>query len=179
MSERTEFELTHPDARLPVLATEGSAAYDLYSVESSSIQPMSVKSFDTGLRIKKIPKDTFILLASRSGLALKQACFCIGGVIDGDYEGNIRCLLYNGSPTEPVDILRGQRVCQALVLPRLRAIVQEKPLKKRRGRRGFGSSNDLEIRASHAQRTCSGLSDCDTSSTTDSGPRSKVSDQKD
>lgn len=160
MSEPTEFELTHPDARLPVLATPGSAAYDLCSVESSSIQPMSVKSLDTGLRIKKIPKDTFILLASRSGLALKQACFCIGGVIDGDYEGNIHCLLFNGSPTEPVEISKGTRVCQALVLTRLGAIGEEKPLKRLRGRGGFGSTdidstakNDLEIRSPDAQRS--------------------------
>jgi len=130
----------HPEARRPVLATPGSAGYDLYTVEQGVVAPLSVRSFETGIRIRQLPKDAFVLLASRSGLVLRQTCFCVGCVIDQDFEATIKCLLYNGSPSVPVEIAKGTRVCQALVLPRLRLTKEETPLKKTRGKRGFGSS---------------------------------------
>lgn len=152
-----EFELTHADAVKPVQGTQKSAGIDLFSRETGIIQPLSVKAFATGVRIKKLPENTFIFLGSRSGLALRNSCFCIGGIVDSDFEGELVCLLYNGSPTDSLTIYSGSRICQALVLPRIGFIGDQQPIRKVRGKLGFGStgfksSNDMEFCTNDVER---------------------------
>lgn len=126
---------------MPTLATSGSAAYDLCTIDGPvDLAPLTVRKFDTGLSLAYMPEDTFILLTSRSGLALHQCCFVQGGVIDSDFRGSIACILYNGSPKNFVRIEKGSRICQALILPRLSLSDAPTPLKRKRGARGFGSS---------------------------------------
>lgn len=126
---------------MPVLATSGSAAYDLCTIDGpTDLAPLTVKKFDTGLRLAYLPEDSFILLASRSGLALRHSCFVQAGVIDSDYRGPICCLLYNGSADSVAHFERGDKICQALILPRLSLPGAGPPLRKRRGEGGFGSS---------------------------------------
>ena len=56
-----------------------------------------------------------MLLYSRSKLATKGITV-EAGLIDSDYRGPIQCVLYNHTQV-PRRIQKGERICQALVLP--------------------------------------------------------------
>jgi hypothetical protein len=85
------------------------------------------------------PPDTYIRIASRSGLA-RNSIDVGAGVVDADYRGEIQALIINNS-TQPFTIRIGDRIAQ-LILER---IVMANPTTEvsltstRRGARGFGS----------------------------------------
>ena len=141
---------------MPVLGTSSSAGYDIFCIqESLDLAPLTVKKFDTGLRVTNLDEGSFILLASRSSIALTLSCFVVGGVIDSDFRGNIHCILYNGSATETAHFKKGDRICQAIILPRLSANTDQAPLKRKRDNCGFGSTglnskNELDLRITDA-----------------------------
>jgi dUTP pyrophosphatase len=80
----------------------------------------------------------------RSGLALKHGVTCLNtpGLIDSGYRGELKVLLVNTDPTEPFDVVRGERIAQ-LVIQRVEecrfAEVDELPPSER-GDGGFGST---------------------------------------
>ena len=82
------------DAIIPKKQTVGSAGYDLYSKEDGSILPNSRKLIDTGIKME-IPVGFYGRIAPRSSLALKYGIDVGGGVIDSDYRGKIKVLLFN------------------------------------------------------------------------------------
>jgi hypothetical protein len=60
---------SHPAAILPTQGTPGSAGWDLYSIESTTLTPGQRKLVDTGISIE-IPQGTYARIAPRSGLVL-------------------------------------------------------------------------------------------------------------
>ncbi len=97
---------------------------------------------DTGVRLARLSPKNYGRIAPRSGLAAKNG-ICVGaGVIDSDYRGNIKVLLFNHSPV-PFKVKTGDRVAQ-LVIEAIEpctecatASVAEETV---RGSNGFGST---------------------------------------
>ena len=139
----------HHAASAPFRAYEESAAWDLSACllndanrpMTATIAPGTTKLIGTGLALRA-PLGHLILICSRSGLASKGVFIANApGVVDPDYTGEIKAILFNGSQ-EPYYIRHGDRIAQALVVPfaalALRE-VDEFPATIRGGK-GFGSS---------------------------------------
>ena len=78
----------------PMRATEGSAGYDLSSAVDAVIPPNGRLAVSTGISIG-LPEGTYGRVAPRSGLAFKYGIDVLAGVIDADYRGEVKCILYN------------------------------------------------------------------------------------
>lgn len=134
--------LDHPQAQMPTTATEGSAGYDLYSVESGTIWPGERKTISTGLRLT-CPQGTYFRIAPRSGLAHKDGIAVMAGVIDEDYTGVVGVILRNTGDA-PFDFKVGSRIAQGIfeqfVKPELKRV--DSLDVTQRGEGGFGSTDD-------------------------------------
>ena len=128
------------DAVLPKRQTSGSAGYDLCSYVDYIIAPNSKQLVDTGVAFT-VPEGTYGQLAPRSGLSCKGT-HVGAGVIDRDYTGHVKVLLFNLNPTEELAVRKGDRVAQ-LLLKRISVCdveeVDELPSTDR-GSCGFGST---------------------------------------
>ena len=128
------------NATLPVRATEGSAGYDLFSNEETTIPAGMRKIVRTDLSIA-IPPKHYGRIAPRSGLSFKKGIDIGAGVIDYDYRGPVGMLLINHG-TEDFHVKVGDRVAQ-LLLERVSvpAVEEVEELDDtERGAKGFGST---------------------------------------
>ena len=89
-----QVKLLHPDAALPKRGSELAAGYDLCAVESSVIHPGRRGVVSTGIAIR-VPPGTYGRIAPRSGLAVKSGIQVGAGVVDMDYTGEIKVVLFN------------------------------------------------------------------------------------
>lgn len=129
----------HPDATLPDRKTIGSAGYDLTCVENIDIEPSGWTLVSTGIAFT-VPEGTYGQIAPRSGLSCK-GCLVGAGVIDRDYTGEVKVLLFNMS-SEPLVLTKGDRIAQ-LILKRIATptVVEVDALDATaRGEGGFGST---------------------------------------
>lgn len=134
-----------PDAKIPVYATEGSAAADIcYAGDADmSVAPGECAMVPTGLSISMARGDVAAFIYARSGLASKRGVApanCVG-VVDSDYRGEIKVALRNHSKEEFV-ISPGDRIAQLLIAPVLRAVYEETDEldETERSDGGFGST---------------------------------------
>ena len=134
----------HLNPIIPKRATEGSAGYDLSSIEDVTINPQEIKLIPTGLKVL-MPKNEALFVFPRSSLAIKRGLMMSNsvGVIDADYygnhdnEGHIMVPLIN-MRNEPVKILKGERIAQGVFLQYQKTTDDETENVTRLG--GFGSS---------------------------------------
>ena len=84
------------ESKVPFKASSGSAGYDLYSAEEKNILPKSCELVSLDLRWA-IPEGFFGKIFSRSGLFLNHLVTAEGGVIDSDYRGIVKVILFNHS----------------------------------------------------------------------------------
>lgn len=126
-------------AKAPRKGSQKSAGYDLYAAESVLILPKCKGNVSTDLSIKP-PSGTYGRIAPRSGLANKMIDIG-GGVVDEDYTGIVKIIIYNFSDDVFV-VKEGDRVAQ-LVLEQIKTPelkeVEELP-STQRGTFGFGST---------------------------------------
>ena len=131
-------------AFVPTRGTEGSAGLDLYSIESIKIEPGQRALVATGIAVA-IPDGCVGHLNSRSGLAAKHGIFVLNapGIIDSDYRGEIKVILYNSS-LEPFNVEVGMRIGQLVVLEykKLEPELVESLSETVRGAGGFGSTGN-------------------------------------
>lgn len=100
----------------PTLATPGSACYDLRATVRTVLHKGAVVKVPTGLKVS-FDSSHFMAILSRSGLASRGIIVANApGVIDSDYRGEIQVILANIS-TETFQILQGDRIAQAMLLP--------------------------------------------------------------
>lgn len=151
MTEIIKFKKLHPSAILPMRATEGSVGLDLHAHSISEtgresrilIPPNNTRNISTGLLIEP-PYGYYLMVCSRSGLA-GSSIFVTNapGVIDSDYRGEIRVLLYNGGIASYY-VHHGQRIAQLLLLPVFNILIADvgdaELSKTERGEKGFGST---------------------------------------
>jgi dUTP pyrophosphatase len=138
----------HPDARMPVYATEGAACFDLYAATVSedrgeSLCPGAQIVVGTGLSFE-IPPGYMMRIAPRSGLAFKHGVEAFPGVIDSDFRGEVKVLLrcWPSGDSEPLLIKPGDRIAQAFVCeaPQVEFEEADELAKTARGAGGFGST---------------------------------------
>ncbi|EKE39436.1 hypothetical protein ENUP19_0171G0020 [Entamoeba nuttalli] len=128
------------DAIVPTRGSKCAAGIDLYSNTNFIIQPHERFLVSTGISIQ-IPHQCYGRIAPRSSLALKYGIDVGAGVIDEDYRGEIKVILFNHS-NEIFNGRRGDRIAQ-LIIERISycRISEVKELNKTdRGTNGFGST---------------------------------------
>ena len=132
-----------PGLPLPSYAHPGDAGADLMTTVDVSLSPGERALVPTGISIA-LPEGYVALVHPRSGLAARHGLSIVNtpGTIDAGYRGEIKVLLVNHDPTEPVELRRGDRVAQ-LVFQRVeRAVLTEVDAlpESVRGIGGYGST---------------------------------------
>ncbi|WVR03213.1 hypothetical protein IAU60_000204 [Kwoniella sp. DSM 27419] len=128
------------EATIPTRGSPLSAGYDLYSAESTTIPARGKALVDLQLSIA-VPEGTYGRIAPRSGLAAKHSIDTGAGVIDADYRGPVKVLLFNLGEND-FAVSKGDRIAQ-LILERIimAPIVEVDDLEATtRGSGGFGST---------------------------------------
>lgn len=127
-------------ATTPTRGSAFAAGYDLYSAHDTAVPARGKTLVDTDLAIA-VPEGTYGRIAPRSGLASKNFIDTGAGVIDADYRGQVKVLLFNHAETD-FQINKGDRIAQ-LVLERIYTpeVVEVENLEDSiRGAGGFGST---------------------------------------
>ena len=133
-----------PDVAPPTYATAGDAGADLVAAESATLAPGGGRALiATGSAIA-IPLGYAGFIQPRSGLAYKHGVTVLNtpGLIDSGYRGELKVLLVNTDPTEPFDVVQGERIAQ-IVIQRVEHVqfVETSELPpSQRGEGGFGST---------------------------------------
>lgn len=136
------FERLSEHAVLPTKAHDCDAGWDLYASEDIVIRPHSSAKVATDIAWEPSTDWCYMQIKCRSGMAFKDGVeLTSAGVIDSSYRGAIGLKLFN-TTDEPIDILRGDRVAQGVVLPipRTKAVEGSVLKNTKRGTKGFGSS---------------------------------------
>jgi dUTP pyrophosphatase len=102
------------NAWLPKKGSRYSAGYDIHAVEDTIIPPHSRKLISTGVSLHKLPKDNYIRVAPRSGLAVRNSIDIGAGVIDPDYRGEIKVVMINHGKNN-FYISKRDRIAQLIV----------------------------------------------------------------
>jgi dUTP pyrophosphatase len=128
---------------LPAYQREGDAGLDLHSAEDFTLEPGERAVIATGIAIA-IPAGFVGLTTPRSGLAARQGLSMVNapGVIDSGYRGEVKLILINLDPRDPIDVKRGDRVAQLLVVPvaTVRVVESDELPQTERGEGGLGST---------------------------------------
>lgn len=131
---------------LPAYATEGAAGMDLRAClpAPTVIHPGETTLVGSGVALFIRSPRYMALLAPRSGLGVKHGIVLANtiGVVDSDYQDEIRIALYNRGATA-YTLQPGERVCQLIVVPVAQAtlkIVEAFSVETPRGVGGFGST---------------------------------------
>lgn len=149
MTEEIRLLPIYHDAKLPTRGTPDSVGLDLYAYCISEskrpnkilIPPNATRNIPTGLRIEP-PRGHYLMVCSRSGLAQKSIFVANApGIIDPDYRGEIKVLLYNGSH-ESYYVEHEHRIAQMILAPILPTTIMcvEELSESERGQSGFGST---------------------------------------
>lgn len=130
------------DSLIPKYQTDDSAGCDLHAVEDVEIKPGSRALVGTGVKLE-IPTGFCGQVCPRSGLAIKYGVTVLNapGIIDSDYRGEIKVILYNTSQ-ETFYVKRGDRIAQLLFVPFYQGVFRksESLESSQRGEGGFGST---------------------------------------
>ena len=134
------FKKLDPGATLPSRGSSQAAGLDIYSIEDVAIEPKDRALVRTGLAVA-IPEGYYGRLAPRSGLATKNGLHVLAGVIDADYRGEVRCLLYNAGDGT-IHLPASSKICQLIVEKIItpKAIWSDEISETHRGSGGFGST---------------------------------------
>lgn len=101
---------------LPAYAHPGDAGADLHTAVDVRLEPGERALVPTGIAIA-IPEGYVALVHPRSGLAARHGLSIVNtpGTVDAGYRGEIKVLLVNLDPHEPVELRRGDRVAQLVI----------------------------------------------------------------
>ena len=127
-------------ARAPLHGSPGAAGYDLSAAEYALIPVGGRASIATDIAVQ-LPLGCYGRVAPRSGLALDSGIDVGAGVIDADFRGNIRVLLFNFGDS-PFRVNVGDRIAQLILEVCVSAVVVEVDSLTPTGRgvAGFGST---------------------------------------
>ena len=134
----------NPNAILPTYGSVEAAGADLYACleEPVTIGPGETYWVSTGIALE-VPVGCAGLVYARSSLGAKRGLAPANkvGVVDSDYRGEVRVVLFNHSP-EPQTINPGERVAQFVITPVVtpQYVEAEELLDTDRGTGGFGST---------------------------------------
>jgi dUTP pyrophosphatase len=105
-----------PELPLPAYAHPGDAGADLVAAADVEIPPGGRALVPTGIAIA-LPDGYVALVHPRSGLAARHGLSIVNtpGTIDAGYRGEIKVMLINHDPQEPVELRRGDRIAQLVI----------------------------------------------------------------
>lgn len=133
------------NARIPVRASAGAAAYDICAAieQDITILPGQCVNVPTGIAIELAHPGVVALVFSRSGHGIKN-CVTLGnsvGVVDSDYRGEILIGLINHGQ-QPFCVSCGDRIAQLMVTYTIPLEIIEccELSETGRGAGGFGST---------------------------------------
>eukprot|EP00111_Clytia_hemisphaerica_P002873 TCONS_00008130-protein len=134
------FKKLSENATTPLRGSRNAAGFDLYSAEEKTICGRKHDMVSTDIAVA-IPKGSYGRVAPRSGLAVKKGIDVGAGVVDYDYRGNIKVVLFNHLDEDFV-VKKGERIAQFVIekifMPEL---VEVDTLDEtERGSGGFGST---------------------------------------
>lgn len=130
------------ELELPAYKTSGAVAMDCVVREGAIIAPGELKRVPLNVVVKP-PRGHFLLLAARGGLHKRGLMMGNSvGIGDEDFAGDndeYHAPLYNFGK-EPVEVKRGERVAQILILPFDRVEWEEVDHMDDPNRGGFGTT---------------------------------------
>jgi dUTP diphosphatase len=137
------FRRLDPDVELPKRARAGDAGLDLAANADAVVGPGERALIPTGLAVA-IPEGHAGLVLPRSGLASRQGLTLANapGLIDAGYRGEVTIAVVNLDRGEPVEIRKGDRIAQLVIVPFAEAIpteAEDLPASER-AEGGFGST---------------------------------------
>ena len=132
-----------PSLPLPSYALAGDAGMDLRSAVDVVLAPGERCRIPTGIAVA-IPDGHAGFVQPRSGLAARAGLGFVNspGLIDSGYRGEIQVVAINLDRQDPIDIRRGDKIAQLVILPVPQvalAEVEELPASDR-GAGAFGST---------------------------------------
>jgi len=127
-------------ATLPERGTHGAVGYDLFASEDIVVASRGSALVATGIAMS-IPRGCYGRVAPRSGLAVKHSIDVGAGVVDPDYRGEVKVLLFNFGDCD-FKVEAGMRVAQMIVERCATPVVLEVDSLEdtSRGAAGFGST---------------------------------------
>ena len=132
-----------PGLPLPAYAHPGDAGADLHATLDLTLGPGERSLVPTGIAIA-LPDGYVALVHPRSGLAARHGLSIVNapGTVDAGYRGEVKVLLVNLDPVEPVTLRRGDRIAQLVVQRFERARFVEVGVlpESVRGAGGYGST---------------------------------------
>ncbi|MBP6896361.1 MAG: dUTP diphosphatase [Pseudacidovorax sp.] len=135
--------------QLPTYATPGSAGLDLRAclAEPLTLAPGACELIGTGLAIHLADPGFAALILPRSGLGHKHGIVLgnLVGLIDSDYQGELKVSAWNRSQT-PFVVAPMERLAQLVIVPVVQAhfrVVETFDADTQRGAGGYGSTGKL------------------------------------
>ena len=144
MSNAISVKKLHPSAKLPVYGSAEAAGADLHACleEVITVMPGESAWIPTGIALE-VPKGCAGLIYARSSLGTKRGLAPANkvGVVDSDYRGEVKVVLFNHSK-EPQTLEPHERVAQLIITPVLTPAYEEveELSDTSRGVGGFGST---------------------------------------
>jgi dUTP pyrophosphatase len=131
------------DLPLPAYARASDAGLDLLAAEPVTLVPGGRAAVPTGIAVA-IPDGYAGFVHARSGRAIREGLALVNapGLIDAGYRGEIKVIVVNLDPAEPIKIERGDKIAQLVIQPVVSAELIEVDLLEdsERGDGGFGST---------------------------------------
>jgi dUTP pyrophosphatase len=128
---------------LPTYAHPGDAGADLTTTVDVELAPGERAMVPTGISLA-LPDGYVALVHPRSGLAARCGVSIVNapGTVDAGYRGEVKVMLINLDPVEPVSLRRGDRIAQLVVqrVERARFVEVERLPGSARGDGGYGST---------------------------------------
>jgi dUTP diphosphatase len=132
---------------LPSYSHPGDAGADLVSTVDVHLAPGERALVPTGIAIA-LPDGYAAFVHPRSGLAARFGVSIVNapGTVDAGYRGEIKVLLVNLDPHDPVDLHRGDRVAQLVIqrVEKARFVEVDRLPGSARGDGGYGSTGGFQ-----------------------------------
>jgi dUTP pyrophosphatase len=136
-----------PNIPLPAYAHAGDAGADLVTTIDVSLAPGERTLVPTGVAIA-LPAGYAAFVHPRSGLAARCGVSIVNapGTVDAGYRGEIKVMLVNLDPAEPVTLVRGDRIAQLVfqAVEQAQLVEVERLPGSARGVGGYGSTGGFQ-----------------------------------
>ena len=128
------------EAKIPTYAHPGDVGLDLYALEDHLLKPGERQLFFLGFALE-FPVGYAAVVKDKSSLPKNGGLHTLGGVFDAGYRGEYNVMLVNLGQ-EPYPVEKGHKIAQLVILPVVRAELQETNTlsDSARGEGGFGST---------------------------------------
>jgi dUTP pyrophosphatase len=105
-----------PGLEAPSYAHPGDAGADLVAAQDVTLAPGERAVVPTGIAIA-LPAGFAAFVHPRSGLAARLGLALVNapGTVDAGYRGEIKVIVVNLDPLEPISLARGDRIAQLVI----------------------------------------------------------------